>query len=124
MMLKLLFRRIICKNCSFDLNNYFIYQPDSWDEDEDGIWKPPKVPNPAYKGPWKRKVCFSIYQDNFSFYHILVRLEHMFIKFLMHCTCRKLRILTTRVNGRSHGLITQVSVVMLFRQVLCLFVAY
>ena len=33
------------------------HQPDSWDEDEDGIWKPPKVPNPAYKGPWKRKVC-------------------------------------------------------------------
>ncbi|KAJ4748205.1 Calreticulin [Rhynchospora pubera] len=29
--------------------------PDSWDEDEDGIWKPPKVPNPAYKGPWKRR---------------------------------------------------------------------
>lgn len=32
-------------------------QPDSWDEDEDGIWKRPKIPNPAYKGPWKRKVC-------------------------------------------------------------------
>jgi len=31
-------------------------QPDTWDEDEDGIWRPPKVPNPAYKGPWKRKV--------------------------------------------------------------------
>lgn len=32
-------------------------QPDTWDDDEDGIWRPPKVPNPAYKGPWKRKVC-------------------------------------------------------------------
>ncbi|TXG48838.1 hypothetical protein EZV62_024713 [Acer yangbiense] len=30
-------------------------QPDSWDEDEDGIWKPPRIPNPAYKGPWKPK---------------------------------------------------------------------
>jgi len=34
----------------------FSNQPASWDEDEDGIWKPPKVPNPAYRGPWKRKV--------------------------------------------------------------------
>lgn len=31
-------------------------QPDSWDEEEDGLWKPPKIPNPAYKGPWKPKV--------------------------------------------------------------------
>ncbi|KAG6487723.1 hypothetical protein ZIOFF_056320 [Zingiber officinale] len=30
-------------------------KPDMWDEDEDGIWKPPKIPNPQYKGPWKRK---------------------------------------------------------------------
>ncbi|KAF3784727.1 Calreticulin-3 [Nymphaea thermarum] len=30
-------------------------KPDHWDEDEDGIWKPPMVPNPAYKGPWKPK---------------------------------------------------------------------
>ena len=46
-------------------------QPEDWDEDEDGEWEPPKVPNPAceaapgcgewtrpsklnpdYKGPW------------------------------------------------------------------------
>ncbi|PKA54749.1 Calreticulin-3 [Apostasia shenzhenica] len=32
-------------------------RPDTWDEDEDGVWKPPKVPNPEYKGPWKPKVC-------------------------------------------------------------------
>lgn len=31
-------------------------QPDDWDEEEDGIWRRPKIPNPAYKGPWKRKV--------------------------------------------------------------------
>ncbi|KDP43889.1 hypothetical protein JCGZ_20899 [Jatropha curcas] len=30
-------------------------EPDNWDEEEDGIWKPPKIPNPKYKGPWKRK---------------------------------------------------------------------
>ncbi|ONK57853.1 uncharacterized protein A4U43_C09F4880 [Asparagus officinalis] len=30
-------------------------KPGTWDEDEDGIWRPPKVPNPAYKGTWKRK---------------------------------------------------------------------
>ncbi|PHT26426.1 Calreticulin-3 [Capsicum baccatum] len=30
-------------------------EPDHWDEEEDGIWRPPKVPNPAYKGPRKRK---------------------------------------------------------------------
>ncbi|KAI7753720.1 hypothetical protein M8C21_024733 [Ambrosia artemisiifolia] len=30
-------------------------EPDTWDEDEDGVWRPPKIPNPAYKGPWKPK---------------------------------------------------------------------
>ncbi|KAJ6791938.1 calreticulin-3-like [Iris pallida] len=30
-------------------------KPDSWDEDEDGIWRPPKVPNPKYRGKWKPK---------------------------------------------------------------------
>ncbi|KAK6930522.1 Calreticulin/calnexin [Dillenia turbinata] len=30
-------------------------KPDNWDEEEDGIWRRPKVPNPAYKGPWKPK---------------------------------------------------------------------
>ncbi|KAH9670638.1 calreticulin-3 [Citrus sinensis] len=29
--------------------------PDNWDEDEDGLWKPPKIPNPAYKGLWRPK---------------------------------------------------------------------
>ncbi|KAL5731641.1 Calreticulin-3 [Ranunculus cassubicifolius] len=31
-------------------------EPDSWDEEDDGIWKAPRIPNPTYKGPWKRKV--------------------------------------------------------------------
>ncbi|KAL5998026.1 Calreticulin-3 [Asimina triloba] len=30
-------------------------KPDNWDDDENGIWKPPKIPNPKYKGPWKAK---------------------------------------------------------------------
>ncbi|WRX24093.1 Calreticulin/calnexin - like 4 [Theobroma cacao] len=30
-------------------------EPDNWDEEEDGIWKRPKIPNPKYKGPWKPK---------------------------------------------------------------------
>ncbi|KAK1294929.1 Calreticulin-3 [Acorus calamus] len=30
-------------------------EPDDWDEDEDGKWKPSKIPNPKYKGPWKPK---------------------------------------------------------------------
>ncbi|GLT58233.1 hypothetical protein SLA2020_311440 [Shorea laevis] len=30
-------------------------EPDDWDDEENGIWRPPKVPNPKYKGPWKRK---------------------------------------------------------------------
>ncbi|KAL1535334.1 Calreticulin-3 [Salvia divinorum] len=30
-------------------------KPADWDEDDDGIWRPKKVPNPAYKGPWKPK---------------------------------------------------------------------
>ncbi|KAJ6420538.1 hypothetical protein OIU84_027972 [Salix udensis] len=33
-------------------------EPDDWDEEDDGIWRPPKIPNPAYKGPWKRKAEF------------------------------------------------------------------
>ncbi|XP_028547917.1 calreticulin-3-like isoform X2 [Dendrobium catenatum] len=30
-------------------------KPDTWDEDEEGLWKPPKIPNPAYKGAWRPK---------------------------------------------------------------------
>jgi calreticulin len=33
-------------------------QPESWDDDDDGIWKRRMIPNPEYKGPWKRKVYF------------------------------------------------------------------
>jgi calreticulin len=30
-------------------------QPDTWDEEEDGPWEAPTIPNPEYKGPWKAK---------------------------------------------------------------------
>lgn len=41
--------------CTF---TYFYYpkQPHDWDEDEDGKWRPPRIPNPKYRGPWKPKV--------------------------------------------------------------------
>lgn len=27
-------------------------RPEDWDDEEDGEWEPPMVPNPEYKGPW------------------------------------------------------------------------
>jgi len=30
-------------------------RPEDWDEEEDGKWEAPTIPNPAYKGPWKAK---------------------------------------------------------------------
>ncbi|XP_020867219.1 protein TIC110, chloroplastic isoform X2 [Arabidopsis lyrata subsp. lyrata] len=30
-------------------------EPEDWDEEENGLWEPPKIPNPAFKGPWKAK---------------------------------------------------------------------
>merc|ERR1711988_1039544 len=29
--------------------------PDDWDEEDDGTWEPPNIPNPEYKGEWKVK---------------------------------------------------------------------
>ncbi|KAL0550010.1 hypothetical protein IC582_014506 [Cucumis melo] len=49
-------------------------EPDTWDEDEDGMWKAPKVPNPAYKGPWKRK-----FEDDPNLY-VLRPIKHMGIE--------------------------------------------
>lgn len=36
-----------------------IFQPEDWDNDEDGEWTAPTIPNPEYKGPWTQKVCKS-----------------------------------------------------------------
>jgi hypothetical protein len=35
---------------------FLLNQPDTWDDDDDGVWKPRMIRNPEYKGPWKRKV--------------------------------------------------------------------
>lgn len=37
--------------------SYVLLQPEDWDEEEDGEWTVPTIPNPEYKGPWKQKVC-------------------------------------------------------------------
>lgn len=36
-------------------------QPSDWDEEDDGEWEVPMIPNPAYKGPWKPKVRTSLH---------------------------------------------------------------
>ena len=30
-------------------------KPEDWDDDMDGAWEAPQVPNPLYKGPWAPK---------------------------------------------------------------------
>ncbi len=30
-------------------------KPADWDEEEDGEWISPTMPNPEYKGPWRQK---------------------------------------------------------------------
>merc|ERR1719281_235501 len=30
-------------------------KPDDWDDEEDGEWEAPMIPNPEYKGEWKPK---------------------------------------------------------------------
>jgi len=30
-------------------------KPDDWDDELDGKWEAPKIPNPDYKGPWRAK---------------------------------------------------------------------
>ena len=34
-----------------------MFQPEDWDDEEDGEWTAPTIPNPEYKGEWKPKVC-------------------------------------------------------------------
>lgn len=33
-----------------------LFQPEDWDDEEDGEWTAPTIANPEYKGPWKPKV--------------------------------------------------------------------
>ena len=43
---------LLLHNCFYA----FFLQPEDWDEEEDGEWMAPTIPNPEYKGPWKPKV--------------------------------------------------------------------
>jgi len=50
--------------------NDFQFQPEDWDDEEDGEWTAPTIPNPEYKGPWEPKVCrvcFNLYHSCFLF---------------------------------------------------------
>jgi calreticulin len=42
-------------------------QPEDWNEEEDGKWEPPKIPNPAYKGEWvQRKIPNPAYKGEWK----------------------------------------------------------
>ncbi|CAH2038572.1 unnamed protein product [Thlaspi arvense] len=43
-------------------------EPEDWDEEENGLWEPPKIPNPAYKGPWKAKIIQAKFEDDPDLY--------------------------------------------------------
>jgi hypothetical protein len=48
-------------------------QPSDWDEEDDGEWEVPMIPNPAYKGPWKPKVSTVLHTLASHFTKIEVR---------------------------------------------------
>jgi len=49
-------------NISLDLNPESsselecLLQPEDWDDEADGEWEAPLIPNPEFKGPWTQKV--------------------------------------------------------------------
>lgn len=45
-----------CTNFELCCWNAFGAQPEDWDDEEDGEWTTPTMPNPDYKGPWEPKV--------------------------------------------------------------------
>ena len=47
-----------------------LVQPEDWDDEEDGEWTVPTIPNPEYKGPWKPKVCGNLVSGIFCAYEI------------------------------------------------------
>lgn len=54
------------------------FQPEDWDDEEDGEWTAPTMANPEYKGPWKQKVCWVLDLSNF----IWLNTRLMWISFL------------------------------------------
>ena len=62
-------------------------QPEDWDDEEDGEWKSPTVPNPEYKGPWKPKV-YSLA----GFFFVLLRHKlRASVKYLLLWELQKLK---------------------------------
>ena len=59
--------------------SFFLDQPEDWDDEEDGEWKSPTVPNPEYKGPWKPKV-YSL--AGFCFHLLLRHKSRASVKYL------------------------------------------
>lgn len=51
------------------------WQPEDWDDEEDGEWATPNIPNPDYKGPWTQKVWTS------PEFHFLLALRYMSSKY-------------------------------------------
>ena len=84
----------------------YLFQPEDWDDEEDGEWTAPTIPNPEYKGPWKQKVwtCIggltTLGKRQCSMLQLLIWVD--FVVF------RKSRTPTTRASGRLPWLTTQV----------------
>ncbi|XP_021773268.1 calreticulin-3-like [Chenopodium quinoa] len=57
--------------------------PPNWDEDEDGLWKPPRIPNPKYKGPWKRKMYYLQLTETFMDFEFLIISSNRYLKLFM-----------------------------------------
>jgi len=77
-------------------------QPEDWDDEEDGEWTAPTIPNPEYKGPWKQKVWWFL-ELHTSWQQFIFWYLTAFASF-----ARKSRTRTTRVNGRHLWLTIQV----------------
>lgn len=83
-----------------------VSQPEDWDDEEDGEWTAPTIPNPEYKGPWKQKVRYIVKCSSCSNI-IQLYLKKLFI-YLFILGDRKSRTLTTKANGRHLISTTQV----------------
>lgn len=94
-------------------------QPEDWDDEEDGEWTAPTIPNPEYKGPWKQKVWWFLQLHSSWQQFIFWFLTACFASF-----ARKSRTRTTRVNGRHLWLTTQVYFPELVGPSICLLSGY
>lgn len=72
-----------------------MFQPEDWDDEEDGEWTAPTIPNPEYKGEWKPKVCGIVV----CIIACNATCEHSFIIFLHHCAENQEPQLQGKVEG-------------------------